>query len=167
MAYSYSDITFLENPFSFSVTLKTSLEPLRTIFPWCPLGLQLCSGRCPFNQEKCLHRCGIEDRNGSLRSPKLPSSPPADYFGQIAAFIGLYRLAGDDNVVLCVILRERGSLGEPKANRSFLFYSSIIKPVITPILDLLFLEKSNTPIRTVISIKILFHYRLGYWTCFF
>ena len=33
MAYSYSDITFLENPFSFSVTLKTSLEPLRTIFP--------------------------------------------------------------------------------------------------------------------------------------
>ena len=33
MAYSYSDITFLENPFRFSVALKTSLEPLRKIFP--------------------------------------------------------------------------------------------------------------------------------------
>ena len=30
MAYSYSDITFLENPFSFSVALKTSLEPQGT-----------------------------------------------------------------------------------------------------------------------------------------
>ena len=28
-------------------------------------------------------------------------------------------------------LRERGSLGEPKANRSFLFYSSIIELIIT------------------------------------
>ena len=63
MAYSYSDITFLENPFSFSVALKTSLEPLRTIFPWCPLGLHLGSGQCPFNQEKCLRRCGIEETN--------------------------------------------------------------------------------------------------------
>ncbi len=61
MAYSYSDITFLENPFSFSDALKTSLEPLRTIFPWCPLGLHVCSGQCPFNQEKCLRRCGTEE----------------------------------------------------------------------------------------------------------
>ncbi len=57
-----------------------------------------------------------------------------------------------------VFFQERGNLGEPKANHSFLFYSSIIKPVITPILDLLFLEKSNTSISIVISLKILFHY---------
>ena len=31
--YNFRCITFLENPFSFSVALKTSLEPLRTIFP--------------------------------------------------------------------------------------------------------------------------------------
>ena len=66
---------------------------------------------------------------------------------------------GNDNVVLCVILRERGSLGEPKANRSYLFYSSIIKPVITPILDLFLVENSNTSIRINVSLKILFHYR--------
>ncbi len=111
------------------------------------------------------------------RSPKLPPLPPLVKLSwQIAAVGKLQLLAllvfidwrGNDNVVLCVISREnRGSLGEPKANRSFLFYSSIIKPVITPILDLLFLEKSNTPIRINISLKILFHYRLGYWTCFF
>ena len=161
MAYSYSDITFLENPFSFSFALKTSLEPLRTIFPWCPLGLHVCSCQCPFNQEKCLRRCGREDRNGSLTLTQTASLPLMNKLGQIAAvdIIGLNRLAGDDNVVLCVILRERGGLGEPKANRSFLFYSSIIKPVITPILDLLFLEKSNTPIRINISLKILSLYR--------
>ena len=103
----------------------------------------------------------IEDRNGSLTLTQTASCSLDEISWQIAAvgIIGLYRLAGDDNVALCVILRERGSLGEPKANRSFLFYSSIIKPVITPILDLLFLEKSNTSIRINISIKILFHYR--------
>ena len=59
-----------------------------------------------------------------------------------------------------VLFQERGgSLGEPKANRSFLFYSSIIKPVIKHILDLLFVEKSNTSIKINISLKILFHYR--------
>ena len=30
MAYSYSDITFLENPFSFSVTLKSQPERKKT-----------------------------------------------------------------------------------------------------------------------------------------
>ena len=73
--YDRSIITFLENPFRFSVTLKPSLEPLRTIFPWCPLGLHLGSGRCPFNQEKCLRRCGIEDRNGSLSLTQTASLP--------------------------------------------------------------------------------------------
>ena len=58
-----------------------------------------------------------------------------------------------------VFFQERGGLGEPKANRSFLFYSSTIELIIIPILDLLFLEKSNTTIRINISIKILFHYR--------
>jgi len=95
---------------------------------------------------------------------------PDKYIWQIATvgIIGLYRLAGGMIMLHSVFFQERrGSLGEPKANRSFLFYSSIIKPVITPILDLLFLEKSNTSIRINISLKILFHYRLGYWTCFF
>ena len=161
MAYSYSDITFLENPFSFSVTLKTSLEPLRTIFPWCPLGLHLCSGQCPFNQEKCLRRCGTEDRNGSLRSPKLPLSPRWIKLANCSCWHYWSLSIGGGMIKLysLLFLWERGGLGEPKANRSFLFYSSIIKPVITPILDLLFLEKSNTSIRINISIKILFHYR--------
>ena len=95
--YFCSGITFLENPFSFSVTLKTSLEPLRTIFPWCPLGLHVCSGQCPFNQEKCLRRCGIRNRNGSLTLTQTASSPLDELSWQIAAvgIIGLYRLAGE------------------------------------------------------------------------
>ena len=162
--YFCSDITVLENPFSLSVTLKPSLEPLRTIFPWCPLGLHLCSGQCPFNQEKCLRRCGIEDRNGSLTLTQTASPPPPDELSwQIAAvgIIGLYRWAGNDNVVLCVISRERRQFGwaEGEPFFSFLFYSSIIKPVIKHILDLLFVEKSNTSIKINISLKILFHYR--------
>ena len=167
--YFYSNITFLENPFSFSVALKTSLEPLRTIFPWCPLGLHLGSGQCPFNQEKCLRRCGIEDKNGLAIAHPNPPPPPSTKPGLTQQLYILGIMVWREVLVTwrCVALfRVEDGLGEPKANRSFLFYSSIIKPVITPILDLLFLEKSNTSIRTVISIKILFHYRLGYWTCF-
>ena len=33
MAYSYSDITFLENPFSFSVALKSQPERKKTPAP--------------------------------------------------------------------------------------------------------------------------------------
>ena len=39
------------------------------------------------------------------------------------------------------------------ANRSFLFYSSIVKPVITPISDLFLGEYSNTSISIVISLN--------------
>ena len=63
-------------PIQFLGRPKTSLEPLRTIFPWCPLGLHLCSGQCPFNQEKCLRRCGTEDRNGSLTLTQTAAPPP-------------------------------------------------------------------------------------------
>jgi hypothetical protein len=67
----------------------------------------------------------IEDRNGSLRSPKLPSPPPLDELTwQIAAvgIIGLYRLAGNDNVVLCVISREREAVWVSR-RRTVLFFS--------------------------------------------
>ena len=55
----------------------------------------------------------IEDRNGSLTLTQTASSPLMNKLGQIAAvgIIGLYRLAGNDNVVLCVISRERRQFG--------------------------------------------------------
>ena len=112
-----SIITFLENPFRLSVTLKPSLEPLRTIFPWCPLSLLLGSGLCPFNQEKCLRRCGIEDRNGSLlltQSVFSLWSNCSDCY-----FWSLLIAGGDDSVVLCV-KKKRDGLGELQANRSYL-----------------------------------------------
>jgi hypothetical protein len=54
----------------------------------------------------------IEDRNGSLRSPK-PSFSLDELSWQIAAvgIIGLYRLAGDDSVVLCDILKRERQFG--------------------------------------------------------
>ena len=135
MAYSYSDITFLENPFSFSVTLKTSLEPLRTIFPSCPLGLHLCSGQCPFNQEKCLRRCGIEDRNGSLtltpirHSPPLPSRSSSSFRRPFSAFVrreGLIVLWGVIGVVYGLGLAFM-------ANRPFLPFLLPLSSLITTI----------------------------------
>ena len=61
----------------------------------------------------------------------------------------------------CVALfRVEDGLGEPKANRSYLFYSSIIELIITQILDLLFVEKTNTSIRINITLKIISHYRI-------
>jgi len=75
MAYSYSDITFLENPFSFSVALKTSSFLFERFFLDVHLAFTCAPASVHLTRKNAYAVVEIEDRNGSLRSPKLPPPP--------------------------------------------------------------------------------------------
>ena len=137
MAYSYSDITFLENPFSFSVALKTSLEPLRTIFPWWTLVLHLGSGQCPFNQEKCLRRCGNRRKENKIGTGSLTLTLAVSFFFVNNLWPNCscwhYRSLsiGRGMIMLYpVITKKKRRLGSLKANRSYPFYLSDIRRIM-------------------------------------
>ena len=107
---------------------------------------------------KCLRHCRTGDRNGSLtltQSASSPSTKPG--LTQQLYILGIMVWREVLVTWRCVVLfRVEDGLGEPKANRSFLFYSSIIELIITPILDLFYLENQDYSIRSMFYIKKLF-----------
>ena len=71
---------------------------------------------------------------------------------QLLILLVFIDLRGGMIMLYFVLFQEREAVWV-SLRLTVLFFSSIIKPVITPILDLLFVEKSNTSIRINISLN--------------
>ena len=76
MAYSHSNITFLENPFSFSVALKTSLELFERFFLDVHLAFTCAQASVHLTRKNAYAVVEIEDRNGSLTLTQTAALPP-------------------------------------------------------------------------------------------
>ena len=92
MAYILTHITFLENPFSFSVPSKLHWNLFERFFLDVHLAFTCAPASVHLTRKNAYAVVEIEDRNGSLRSPKPSFSLSGKNLAKIAAvdFFGLY-----------------------------------------------------------------------------